>query len=191
MHARRRGWARRQAKIDRSAAIGRIERASRRRAHGTCRRDGGQMDLRAGASAAQGGTGPRPLRREMLDRLTLTRRDGDDRLRLPPNPPSRSSGRGKRAGEPPLQPSMPAIRQAILDIFARPPPIRCPHGKTHIAEHVEPQSAKTALVLRVFPKTCHPVTSGKRPHPGLNHGRPALSTRRKSMKYCSLRIIGF
>src|SRR6476659_6477046 len=39
----------------------------------------------------------------------------------------KAAGRKKRVGGPPPQPSMPAIRQAILDLFARPPPTRCPH----------------------------------------------------------------
>ncbi len=38
----------------------------------------------------------------------------------------KAAGRKKRVSGPPPQPSMPAIRQAILDIFARPPPRRCP-----------------------------------------------------------------
>jgi SRSO17 transposase len=40
-----------------------------------------------------------------------------------------TAGRKKRVGEPPTQPSMPAVRQAILDIFVSPPPRRCPHCK--------------------------------------------------------------
>ena len=40
----------------------------------------------------------------------------------------------KRVAGPPPQPSIPAIRQAILDLFARPPPLRCPHCKMLIAE---------------------------------------------------------
>ena len=39
----------------------------------------------------------------------------------------KAAGRKKRIAGPPPQPSMPAIRQAILDLFARPPPMRCPH----------------------------------------------------------------
>jgi hypothetical protein len=37
------------------------------------------------------------------------------------------AGRKKRVGGPPPQPSMPAIRQAILDLLTRPPSKRCPH----------------------------------------------------------------
>jgi SRSO17 transposase len=38
-----------------------------------------------------------------------------------------AAGRKKRVGGPPPQPTMPAIRQAILNLFARPPPTRSPH----------------------------------------------------------------
>lgn len=38
-----------------------------------------------------------------------------------------AAGRKKRVSGPPPQPSMPAVRQAILNIFTRPPPTRCPH----------------------------------------------------------------
>ena len=39
----------------------------------------------------------------------------------------KTAGRKKRIGGPPPQPSMPAIRQAILNLFARAPPTYCPH----------------------------------------------------------------
>ncbi len=45
-----------------------------------------------------------------------------------------AAGRKKRDGGPPPQPSMPAIRQAIIDLFARPPPGRCPHCNKLIAK---------------------------------------------------------
>jgi len=32
---------------------------------------------------------------------------------------------------------MPAIRQAILDLFARPPPLRCPHCEKPLTEPVD------------------------------------------------------
>jgi SRSO17 transposase len=46
----------------------------------------------------------------------------------------KAAGRKKRVGGPPPQPSMPAIRQAILDLFARPPPMQCPHCKKLLAK---------------------------------------------------------
>lgn len=43
-----------------------------------------------------------------------------------------AAGRKKVSGPPP-QPTVPAIRQAILNIFARPPPARCPHRNEPLA----------------------------------------------------------
>ena len=37
------------------------------------------------------------------------------------------AGRKKRVPGPPPQPSLPAVRQAILDRLSRPPPGQCPH----------------------------------------------------------------
>ena len=42
--------------------------------------------------------------------------------------------REKKVPGPPPQPTMPAVRQAILDAFVRPPPMRCPHCERLIAE---------------------------------------------------------
>jgi SRSO17 transposase len=52
----------------------------------------------------------------------------------------KAAGRKKRVGGPPPQPSMPAIRQAILDLLARPPPKRCPHCEQLLAEAVKPST---------------------------------------------------
>ncbi len=49
----------------------------------------------------------------------------------------KAAGRKKRFTGPPPQPSMPAIRQAILDLFARPPPRRCPHCEKLIADPIQ------------------------------------------------------
>jgi hypothetical protein len=46
----------------------------------------------------------------------------------------KAAGRKKRISGPPPQPSMPAIRQAILDLFARPPPRQCPHCDMFLAD---------------------------------------------------------
>jgi len=40
--------------------------------------------------------------------------------------------RKKRIGGPPPQPTLPAVRQAILALFAQPPPHRCPHCRKWI-----------------------------------------------------------
>src|ERR1700677_583553 len=54
------------------------------------------MGLRTGAPAAQGRTGPRPLRRSLLAWPPSSWVDDDDRLRLSANPPPRRSERGKK-----------------------------------------------------------------------------------------------
>ncbi len=54
----------------------------------------------------------------------------------------KAAGRKKKIGGPPPQPSMPAIRQAILDLFARPPPRRCPHREKLLANAVETKLPK-------------------------------------------------
>lgn len=50
----------------------------------------------------------------------------------------KAAGRKKRLTGPPPQPSMPAVRKAILDIFARPPPLRCPHCEMLLTERPKP-----------------------------------------------------
>ena len=54
----------------------------------------------------------------------------------------KAAGRKKRVGGPPPQPSMPAIRQAIVDVFARPPPRRCSHCEKLLADNVQPNVPK-------------------------------------------------
>ena len=54
----------------------------------------------------------------------------------------KAAGRKKRVGGPPPQPSMPAIRQAILDLFARAPPRRCPHCDKLLAQPHKPKLPK-------------------------------------------------
>jgi SRSO17 transposase len=54
----------------------------------------------------------------------------------------KAAGRKKRTSGPPPQPSMPAIRQAILDIFARPPLRRCPRCDILLANIPEPEVPK-------------------------------------------------
>ena len=75
--------------------------------------------------------------------LHTTRLDDNDRLRLSSIPPPQGSGAEKKGiGGPPPQPSMPAIRQAILDPFARPPPLHCPHCKMLLAAAGDPNLPK-------------------------------------------------
>lgn len=70
------------------------------------------------------------------------RLDDHDRLRLSPSPPPQSCGTEKRVGGPPPQSSMPAVRQAILDLFMRSPPGRCPHCQKLLAHARESKLPK-------------------------------------------------
>ena len=54
----------------------------------------------------------------------------------------KAAGRKKRNGGPPPQPTLPAIRQAILDIFVRPLPTRCPHCDKLISHAVKSKLPK-------------------------------------------------
>ncbi len=54
----------------------------------------------------------------------------------------KAAGRKKRVGGPPPKPSMPGIRQAILDMFARPPPRRCPHCDKPLTDAINPDPPK-------------------------------------------------
>jgi hypothetical protein len=71
---------------------------------------------------------------KILDWVTPTRLDDHDRLRFPAIRQPQNSGTEKRVRGPPPRPSMPAIRQAILDLFARSPPRQCPHCKKLLVE---------------------------------------------------------
>ncbi len=54
----------------------------------------------------------------------------------------KAAGRKKRIGGPAPQPSLPAIRQAILDLFMRPPQRRCPHCAKLLSEAAAPDLPK-------------------------------------------------
>ncbi len=54
----------------------------------------------------------------------------------------KAAGRKRKIGGPPPQPSMPAIRQAILELFSRPRPMRCPHCEKLLADALEPNLPK-------------------------------------------------
>jgi SRSO17 transposase len=54
----------------------------------------------------------------------------------------KAAGRKKRIAGPSPQPSMPAARQAILDLFARSPPLRCPHCEMLLGENVKQKVPK-------------------------------------------------
>jgi SRSO17 transposase len=47
---------------------------------------------------------------------------------------SKQQGGKKRINGPPPKPTLPAVRQAILELIARPPPQRCPHCRKWIGD---------------------------------------------------------
>jgi len=55
----------------------------------------------------------------------------------------KAAGRKKRITGPPPQSSMPAIRQAILDLFARPSPRRRPHCDMFLADIARPKGLES------------------------------------------------
>jgi len=88
------------------------------------------VGVRAGASADEGRARARPLRGPLLDGPPPPcPHDAPGRCVLAA-PPSRRREARKRSGLPP-QPSLPAVRQAIVDHFipTRPLPAHCPHGR--------------------------------------------------------------
>ena len=85
----------------------------------------GAMDLRAGSPATERRTRSRSLRGPILARTASSCTHDDDRLRFPPvSPAQKQQGGKKRINGPPPQPTLPAVRQAILELIARPLPRR-------------------------------------------------------------------
>src|SRR5882757_1948608 len=100
----------------------------------------GAMDLRAGSPATERRTRSRSLRGPILARTASSRAHDDDRLRFPPVSPP--------------QPTLPAVRQAILEVIARPLPRRCPHCRKWIRNaYSVNKSAKVVLVWSSCLKT--------------------------------------
>ena len=104
--------------------------------HGPARpggHDQGAMGLRASPSAIERGTRPRSLRGTIVGRPSSSCAHDNDRLRLPPaSPPHQRAAEKKESNGPPPQPSLPAVRHAIISLFIRSPPRRCPHCRTWI-----------------------------------------------------------
>jgi len=53
--------------------------------------------------------------------------------------PDKTQGGKKRINGPPPQPTLPAVRHAILELFARLPPQRCPHCRKWICNERRPE----------------------------------------------------
>ena len=99
-----------------------------------CGHHQGALGVRAGPSADEGGTRSRPLRGPVLARAPPTCADDHDRLCLPPAPapgPSRAGKKSVHRGPP--QPSLPAVRRAVIAaLLPKPPPERCPHCRIRL-----------------------------------------------------------
>ena len=121
------GLARGRAPFDRRAQVLPLELADRDAAKNPRCHHQGALALRAGPSAAQGGTWPRSLRRAILERSASPRSYEHDRLPLSAAPANskRRNGEKNRIGPPP-QPSLPAIRTAIIAFFNPGRCRRCP-----------------------------------------------------------------
>src|SRR5262249_44503813 len=59
--------------------------------------------------------------------------------RLPPAPTVSTRQGGKKTRAPPPPPLSPAVRHAILELFARLPPQRCPHCRKWICNERRPE----------------------------------------------------
>ncbi|MET4316225.1 DNA-directed RNA polymerase subunit RPC12/RpoP [Bradyrhizobium sp. RT4b] len=57
------------------------------------------------------------------------------------------AGRKKRINGPPPQPTMPAVRHAIVDLILRPPSQQCPHCRKKILEKQRPKTHSAKVVL--------------------------------------------
>src|ERR1019366_671867 len=87
------------------------------------------------APATERGTRSRSLRGTILARTPSSCAHDHDRLRVPPASSPRTSGaEKKRINGPPPQPTLPAVRHAIVELILQPPPQRCPYCKRRIVE---------------------------------------------------------
>ena len=121
-------WLIGERRVQRRAQILPLEPARRHADQGARQHHQGALDLRAGASATEGGTRSRSLRGTILAWPSPSRPHDDDRLCLPSaSPPRKRAKRGKKINGPPPQPSLPAVRHAILAHIMRWQHQRCPH----------------------------------------------------------------
>jgi hypothetical protein len=87
----------------------------------------------------------------MLAGSASSRAHDDDRVRLPPASSACSSKTGKkRINGPPPQPTLPAVHHAIIELFARLTPQRCPHCQNVFATS-SGMSKFAKVVLDRFP----------------------------------------
>jgi hypothetical protein len=104
----------------------------------------GAMGLRTGPPADERRTRPRSLRGPILARPSPSCANDHDRLRLPPASSPRKQG-GKKTHGPPPQPSLPAVRNAIVSLITRPLQ-RCPHCRRSL-RRPQPKAKSAKVVL--------------------------------------------
>src|SRR3546814_1769719 len=88
---------------------------------------------------------------------------------------SKQRGGKKRVGGPPPQPSMPAIRQAILNIFIRPPPLRCPHCEKLLVDRPEQRSEEHTSELQSLMRISYAVFCLKKNQKSKYQTRPTCT----------------
>src|SRR5262249_2284172 len=105
---------------------------------------------------------------------------------------SQQQGGKKRINGPPPQPTLPAVRHAILELFARLPPQRCPHCRKWICNERRPgkichSSARLSRANAFFNSS----RNQEQPRPGTAGG--ALVSKLPSWRRSALSIadVGF
>jgi hypothetical protein len=133
-----------------------------------CNRQGA-MDLRASASTVERGIRSRSLRGTVLARSSPSRSYDDDCLRLLAALPHCQNGAEKRIGGPPPQPSLPAVRPAIVALILRPSDSRYPYCRRQVSEKQRRE------------RICRSSVSAhaRRPYDRAGDGRSASSTRQR------------
>src|ERR1700678_369793 len=126
------------------------------------------MGLRTGAPAAQGRTGPRPLRRSLLAWPPSSWVDDDDRLRLSANPPPRRSERGKK--ESATDRRSRRCRRSAAPCWQSSPPPRPIDALTAREPSVERSNESAKVVLGLAPCA---ETRGSRDKPGHDASGPS------------------
>jgi hypothetical protein len=69
---------------------------------------------------------PRPLRGKVVERSSSSGAHDHDRLCIPPTTPAHKREAGKKNQQTARQPTLPAVRHAIVDLIMRSSPRRCP-----------------------------------------------------------------
>jgi len=129
---RRGGLGDRRAPLDCRAQILSLQPSRRHAAQAARRCDQGTLDMRTGASANEGGAGPRPLRGALIGGSAPARADDDDRLRLPAIPPPQQSEREKKKSPDPRH-NQASPQSGTPSFQPSHSPTRCPHCRKSLS----------------------------------------------------------